>query len=200
MRPRRLILLSAPILILAACGSEPADEGAQPPATNAAANASSGPITDAPAVSLVGPEGNIVGSVQGGDSDQGAVMRIEARGLPPGVHGMHLHAVGLCEGPKFESAGAHWNPTEAQHGLEHPEGPHYGDLPNITVGEDGNFTGTVTIQGSYLKESRMKAGPVEQILDADGAALVIHALPDDGTSQPSGASGDRIACAALAPA
>ena len=183
----RLIAVCLAGAALAACGSEGEPER----------NAASGPVEEAPAVSLVKPDGTIIGSVRGGDSDQGAVFQVRAEGLPPGVHGMHLHMVGRCEGPAFESAGPHWNPTNAQHGLENPQGPHYGDLPNINVGEDGRFEGTVTISNSYLSETRDRRGPAEAILDLDGSALVIHADADDNRTDPSGNSGARIACAAF---
>ena len=193
MRNRPLLAACLATAALAACdrGSDSALNAEQD------ANAASGPIEEAPAVSLVGPDGTIIGSVRGGDSDEGAVFQVRAEGLPPGIHGMHLHTVGLCEGPGFESAGPHWNPTNAQHGSENPQGPHYGDLPNINVAADGTFEGTVTIANSYFDETRMRRGPAEPLLDADGSALVIHADPDDNRTDPSGNSGARIACAAL---
>lgn len=183
----RMIAACLASAALVACGNEREPEQ----------NVASGPVEEAPAVSLVKPDGTIIGSVRGGDSNEGAIFQVRAEGLPPGVHGMHLHMVGRCEGPAFESAGPHWNPTNAQHGLENPQGPHYGDLPNITVGEDGRFEGTVTIRNSYFAESRTRRGPSEPILDLDGSALVIHADPDDNRTDPSGNSGARIACAPL---
>jgi Cu-Zn family superoxide dismutase len=194
--PNRSILIASALgLALAACqreGEAPTNEVA-----NVGNTATSNAIEEAPAVPLADSDGTIIGEVKGGDGDTGAVFQITAHSLPPGVHGLHFHTVGLCEGPTFDSAGPHWNPTNASHGLQNPEGPHYGDLPNITVGADGSFTGNVTIQGSYLKETRDKRGPGYQILDADGVALIIHALPDDNRTDPAGNSGARIACAAL---
>ena len=197
--PQRLIFAaSVAAIALAACQQEaaaPADPNADANAVEATPN--SGPVSEAPAVPLVDGQGNIIGSVRGGDSDGGAVFQVEARGLPPGVHGMHLHTVGRCEGPAFESAGAHWNPSNKQHGLENPQGAHAGDLANITVGADGTYSGTVTIAGSYLNDAGTQGAAAQRILDADGSALVIHAQPDDNRTDPSGNSGDRIACASF---
>ena len=184
------IMPVAAALVLAGCG------GGQDNQQNQASEAGSGPIEQAPAVPLVNASGQRIGEVRGGDSAEGAVLQIVAQGLPAGTHGMHIHDVGLCEGPSFESAGPHWNPEDKQHGLHNPQGPHRGDLPNITVGEDGRFQGTVTVEGSNLQGSRAY-GFANQLIDDNGAALVIHAGADDYRTDPSGDSGDRIACAAL---
>jgi Cu-Zn family superoxide dismutase len=108
------------------------------------------------------------------------------RGLPPGTHGIHLHTVGRCEAP-FKSAGDHWNPTNRLHGTENPKGPHLGDLQNITVAADSSASVAVRSPGGTLRG----ANPV---LDPDGASVVVHADADDNRTDPSGNSGDRIAC------
>jgi Cu-Zn family superoxide dismutase len=132
-----------------------------------------------PSVPLIGADGR----EQGSATLSGGSLRIDASGLTPGVHGMHLHAVGRCDPPDFASAGPHWNPASRKHGTENPEGPHLGDLPNLTVGADGRASATLAVP--------------PELLDEDGAALVIHAGPDDYRTDPSGNSGARIACAAF---
>ena len=116
---------------------------------------------------------------------------VEALALPPGDHGLHFHAVGACNPtpmPLFSSAGPHFNPLGKQHGLSNAAGPHAGDNPNITVGTDGRGKASFTTDRITLT-----AGQVS-LLDADGSALVIHAMADDQVSQPAGNSGARIAC------
>ncbi len=118
-------------------------------------------------------------------------LRIESSTLPPGEHGAHLHAVGKCDGPGFTSAGPHLNPHGRMHGTDNPQGAHLGDLPNISIDNSGSGTLSALIAGSR--------GEVEPLLfDADGTAVVIHAGPDDYRTDPSGNSGDRIACGVLA--
>ena len=120
----------------------------------------------------------------------GVRVRLEAAGLPPGTYGVHIHSVGRCDPPGFESAGSHWNPTQRQHGRLNPMGWHLGDLPNLTVGTNGAGEAEFTITGMSLND----------LLDADGAALVVHAGPDDYRTDPSGNSGARLACGVIAPA
>jgi Cu-Zn family superoxide dismutase len=115
---------------------------------------------------------------------------LDVKGLPAGTHGAHVHTVGRCDAPDFTTAGGHWNPTMAKHGTMNPQGPHEGDLPNLVVGNDGRGTLGVTVPGQTM------AG----LLDADGAAIVVHAGPDDLTTDPSGNSGGRIACGVFAAA
>lgn len=118
------------------------------------------------------------------------VLRVKVSGLPAGVHGIHIHTVGKCEGPAFTSAGGHLNPSGHQHGKDNPAGSHLGDLPNITIDGHGNgeLAQTLGVDAATLRG---------QIGDADGAAVVVHADPDDYRTDPSGNSGARIACAVL---
>jgi Cu-Zn family superoxide dismutase len=135
--------------------------------------------------------GQDLGTVTLTEKDGGIALAGPLRGLPPGEHGIHLHMTGRCEPPKFESAGDHWNPTNAAHGSKDPKGPHWGDLPNITVAEDSSVMVLGRTRGGTLRDEN-------ELLDADGAAVVVHAKPDDHRTQPSGNSGDRIACGVVA--
>jgi superoxide dismutase, Cu-Zn family len=120
----------------------------------------------------------------------GLRVTIEARNLSRGEHGVHIHAIGRCEGPGFTSAGPHVNPLNKQHGLENPDGSHLGDMPNMLVGRKGRGKLSFDIADGRLKGDG-------GLLDADGAAIVIHAKSDDQRTDPSGNSGDRVACGVL---
>jgi Cu-Zn family superoxide dismutase len=119
---------------------------------------------------------------------EGLRVQVQAAGLAPGSYGAHVHAVGRCEPPGFESAGPHWNPTSRQHGNLNPLGQHLGDLPNLVVRADG--TGRIEFT---IPAARLSLGE-PAVLDGDGAAIVIHAGSDDYRTDPSGNSGARIAC------
>ncbi|HEX6748545.1 MAG TPA: superoxide dismutase family protein [Longimicrobium sp.] len=130
--------------------------------------------------------GKELGTVTLTDAADGIAVSGAITGLPPGEHGFHVHAVGQCA-PPFESAGPHWNPSSKQHGTLNPAGPHAGDLGNLNVGPAGTVTAAGTTRGGRLSE----------LLDADGAALVVHEKVDDYRTDPSGNSGARIACGVI---
>ena len=137
---------------------------------------------------IVRGDGTSIGTVRIRETPGGLAMKLEASGLPPGEIGMHIHAVGRCDGPDFASAGPHWNPAGKQHGRLNPAGEHLGDLGNMWIGADGSVR---------MDMRPDPAGSVPSPFDADGAALVIHAQRDDERTDPSGNSGARIACAVL---
>ncbi|MES2493496.1 MAG: superoxide dismutase family protein [Pseudomonadota bacterium] len=112
------------------------------------------------------------------------------QGLPAGVHGIHLHMVGVCDAPEFTSAGGHLNPAGRKHGALNPAGAHLGDLPNITASADGLAQLNVELPGSRTDLDR-------DLFDHDGTALVAHAIADDYLTDPSGNSGSRVACGVL---
>jgi Cu-Zn family superoxide dismutase len=142
-----------------------------------------------PPMPLINASGQSIGSVRAWQTAGGVSFHVSASGLPHGVHGIHVHPVGRCDPPDFASAGTHWNPTGKQHGLNNPQGPHAGDMPNVTVAANGVLDQTVVLPHATLA----------QLLDADGSSIMIHANADDYFSQPSGNSGAKIACAIIGP-
>lgn len=140
-----------------------------------------------PQFALIGASGQVLGQVRMWQTPGGVTFRIGAAGLPHGIHGVHVHAVGRCDPPGFTTSGAHWNPAAKKHGFNNPAGPHAGDLPNVSVAANGVLQEAVALPGASFAS----------LLDADGAALVIHARADDYATDPSGNSGDRIACAVI---
>jgi Cu-Zn family superoxide dismutase len=140
--------------------------------------------------------GQVLGQVTVTAAANGVMLQIEARGLPPGWHGMHLHEKGDCSDPKFMASGGHLHAqTPVVHGLLNPDFNDAGDLPNLHVNADG--TVTVELYSTLVTLHPVPGGARPALLDADGAALVIHARPDDYKSQPIGGAGERIACAVI---
>jgi Cu-Zn family superoxide dismutase len=155
--------------------------------------AAAGPaLADEVKGTIVNGQGATIGTVTATDGPKGGVLLyIEATQLPPGFHGLHLHAVGTCTGPEFTSAGAHVGAPAEKHGLLNPEGHDHGDLPNLWVAGDGTAKAEI-----YTGFVAVKAG-ADSLLDADGSALVIHRDRDDHVTQPIGGAGPRIGCAVL---
>ena len=135
--------------------------------------------------------GKDIGTLTIRETGEGLLTTGTLHGLARGTHGVHLHSVGRCEAP-FASAGGHWNPGARQHGFDNPQGPHMGDMRNIIVGDDGTATVSTSTAGGTLRG----AGG---LLDSDGAAIIIHAGPDDYHSDPAGNSGARVACGVVVP-
>ncbi len=143
---------------------------------------------------FTGSDGKALGRASVSEGAGGLTINVNGTGMPAGVHGIHLHEKGLCDGPKFESAGAHWNPGARKHGRDNPAGAHLGDLTNLEVSASGVPTASFAIPGAAMN------GGANPLADADGTALVVHAKADDYKTDPSGDSGDRIACAVVAAA
>lgn len=134
-------------------------------------------------------QGVLVGQAMLQQTARGVLIDLTLSGVPEGEHALHVHGVGKCEAP-FSSAGGHWNPTAVPHGLLTPKGGHLGDLPNIFVPAGGHLHVQVMADGAKLTG-------LDGMLDADGAALMIHNGPDDYASDPAGAAGPRIACGVI---
>ncbi|CAN5143894.1 superoxide dismutase family protein [soil metagenome] len=144
---------------------------------------------------LKGADGKTLGMATLTEAPHGVLLKIEAKGLTPGWHGLHFHEKGDCGAPDFKSAGAHVHTaTTAVHGLLNPDGNDNGDLPNLFAAADGSataelFSPLVSLNG---------AGGRPALLDPDGSAIVVHASPDDYKTQPIGGAGARVACGVIA--
>jgi Cu-Zn family superoxide dismutase len=136
--------------------------------------------------------GKKVGEVQLRETPRGVLLHVQLEGLPPGKHAFHVHEHGRCEGT-FDSAGGHFEPKGRAHGYLNPNGSHAGDLPNVVVSADGKADLEM-----MSAELRLASGSGE-LFDDDGAAVIVHAGPDDYASDPAGNAGGRIACGVLEP-
>ncbi len=139
------------------------------------------------AYDIANTAGETIGRVELVDGAGGLLLKVEIDGLEPGEHGLHLHETGRCE-PPFESAGGHYAPADRSHGLLSEDGPHAGDLPNLVVGEAASTT---------VVHAWAEGLSVAELTGDDGSALVVHAGPDDYRTDPAGAAGERVACAAI---
>ena len=139
---------------------------------------------------LKNAQGAKIGTAKISATPNGVKVSVKVSQLTPGEHGIHIHSVGKCEGPAFATAGGHFNPTGAHHGAKNTQEPrpHLGDLENLKVGQNGKASVTFMISGVTLGEGQ------NSLFHEGGTALVIHAKPDDLMSDPSGNSGERIAC------
>jgi len=147
---------------------------------------------------LRGNDGATLGTVMAKAAPRGVLLRVEVKGLTPGWHGIHFHAKGDCSDEKFLNSGAHVHAhdiEQATHGLLNPEANDSGDLPNIYVHADG--TAQAELFSPFVTYEAVDGDARPALKDADGSALVIHASPDDYTTQPIGGAGARVACAII---
>lgn len=136
-------------------------------------------------------DGKGVGTATLTETPNGILIALDLTGIAAGTRAFHVHAVGKCEGPDFKSAGPHFNPDGAKHGIMSEHGPHAGDMPNLEIPADGKLQ--VEVLNTLIRLKGENA-----VLDEDGAAIVVHAKADDYKTDPAGDAGDRIACGVIA--
>ena len=135
---------------------------------------------------------NLVGRATFIQQTGGVDIIVNVAGLSPGMHGIHVHAQGKCNPPDFATAGGHFNPEGKRHGLDGPEGPHAGDMPNLNVNPDG--TGMLEYLNPRIS---LVPGAKNSLLKVNGTSIMIHDKVDDQKTDPSGNSGTRIACGVI---
>lgn len=140
---------------------------------------------------LLDSKGKKIGSAAFSETVDGVKIQVEISKLPPGIHAMHIHNVGECHGPDFNSSGPHFNPFGRKHGSKNPDGPHAGDLPNVEVKADGTASVQVTAKLVTLKEGK------NSLFQPGGTCLVLHEKADDEMTDPAGNAGERLACGVI---
>lgn len=132
-----------------------------------------------------------VGVAELSQTPAGVLIKLSLKGMPAGDHAFHIHNVGKCEPPSFESAGPHFNPGNTHHGILSGPG-HAGDMPNLHIPTSGELEVEVVNASVSLEKSKPNS-----VFHPEGTSVVIHTGKDDYKSDPAGNSGDRIACGVI---
>lgn len=163
---RRLLSAFVLIILIAGCGGD----------------------TRTRSIEIYNYSGDMVGHAHLSEGEDSVTIKLEVTGFEPKDYSVHIHELGKCKGPDFKSAGNHFNPEGKKHGLMNEEGAHIGDLPNVTADENGMINAELTAERATLLDKK------NSLITDDGTSLVISDKADDGMTQPSGDSGQRIAC------
>jgi Cu-Zn family superoxide dismutase len=136
-------------------------------------------------------KGQDAGSVSLIQTPAGVLLQLSLKDVPAGEHAFHIHSMGKCEPPGFDSAGGHFNPANAHHGMMSGPG-HAGDMPNLHVPASGVLDLEVLNASITLDKDKPNS-----VFHPGGTAIVIHAGKDDYTSDPAGNAGGRIICGVI---
>jgi len=185
MKPKTFLLGACVLLVVVACGPE---------ATTTSGEAEPAPdqiMTLGFVKAVMEPLGDsgVRGTVSFTGTPSGVRVEVDVNGLTPGKHGFHIHEIGDCSAPDGSSAGGHFNPAGVAHAGPDAEVAHAGDLGNIKADQRGRVI-------KAIMSSRITLGD-GSATDVMGRAVIIHADPDDLTSQPSGAAGARVSCGVI---
>ena len=191
MRVIDRLMVGIPVWLLGsvfACSAPGTAQGQTPAAQPTAASA--GVPVKQIKVLLHNSTGQPAGTATLKQKKNGVEVKLSLENMPFGEHGVHIHTNPVCEAPDFKTAGGHFNPDGKQHGFDNPMGHHAGDTPaNISVGED--HTGSKTW---LLTAVTLQPGAPNSLLTGGGTSLIVHEHGDDMKTDPSGNSGNRIAC------
>lgn len=188
---RNLVFIPALMFGLAAC----ATPGPKPESLGRSGGAMPQTMSVTP---LTSADGTVLGSVRLLQEAEGTRVVASVKGLPPADYAIHIHSVGSCVGPDFTSAAGHFNPDARAHGLMNPNGSHAGDLPNITVIAGARASGVSEGSIDAVRPGLRLRDGAAPLFDADGAAVVVHAKPDDNMTDPTGNAGARLLCGVVA--
>lgn len=184
---RGLALAGAVAVVLSACAAT--DQNGRVPGSPAVEPYLEAPFATKAQAALIDPTGGPIGLATFTEVRQGVRVDLRMSNLAPGMHGVHIHEVGKCDPPDFATAGAHLNPLGKVHGVQNPQGPHAGDLPNIAIGSDGH--GTLVAIDTLVN---LEPGSPFSLLSGGGRSIVVHKDQDDEQTDPAGNSDGRVAC------